>query len=268
MPLNQLLMHVANCSNIYFNLSLFQYLDKHTIQNIGKSYIHTYIHIMNNIVALRPIDRKKNRKRNLISANVGLLMLGFMLVNVTIQCNLHIWELNLGRQFRYYIPYLHIFQDSDSSSPASSTTLLCASSHPRWSSTMLPWSGVSIADGNMTIVCITHNSQVLFWGKLKDSLISSRQEQRALPGCRRWTRCCWGPLWRPRPRLPPTPGRQDMGHPQSQPTPQCGQWKSGKPPAFNWMLPSHSYSIHVLLSLSNSYYRALIHIFGQEYWLD
>ena len=100
MPLNQLLMHVANCSNIYFNLSLFQYLDKHTIQNIGKSYIRTYIHIMNNIVALRPIDRKKNRKRNLISANVGLLMLGFMLVNVTIQCNLHIWELNLGRLFR------------------------------------------------------------------------------------------------------------------------------------------------------------------------
>ena len=109
MPLNQLLMHVANCSNIYFNLSLFQYLDKHTIQNIGKSYIHTYIHIINNIVALRPIDRKKNRKRNLISANVGLLMLGFMLVNVTIQCNLHIWELNLGSvdnldiTFRIYI---------------------------------------------------------------------------------------------------------------------------------------------------------------------
>merc|ERR1712241_775040 len=80
MPLNQLLMHATNCSNIYFNLSLFQYLDKHTIQNI----------------ALRPVDRKKNRKRNLISANVGILMLGFMLINVTIQFNLHIMELNLG----------------------------------------------------------------------------------------------------------------------------------------------------------------------------
>ena len=46
MPLNQLLMHATNCSNIYFNLSLFQYLDKHTIQNIGKDtfrYIDTYI---------------------------------------------------------------------------------------------------------------------------------------------------------------------------------------------------------------------------------
>ena len=47
MPLNQLLMHATNCSNIYFNLSLFQYLDKHTIQNIGSkdtldTLIHTY----------------------------------------------------------------------------------------------------------------------------------------------------------------------------------------------------------------------------------
>ena len=56
---------------------------------------------MNNFTALRPVDRKKNRKRNLISANVGILMLGFMLINVTIQFNLHIMELNLGGHFRF-----------------------------------------------------------------------------------------------------------------------------------------------------------------------
>ena len=43
------------------------------------------------------MDRKKNRMRNLISANVGILMLGWMLVNVTVQFNLYILPLNLGR---------------------------------------------------------------------------------------------------------------------------------------------------------------------------
>ena len=63
----------------------------------------TSIHIF---AALRPVDRKKNRKRNLISANVGILMLGFMLVNGTIQLNLHILPLNLGRQFRFKYCYI------------------------------------------------------------------------------------------------------------------------------------------------------------------
>ena len=106
MPLNQLLMHVTNCSNIYFNLSLFQYLDKHTIQNIGMYGVCGFELQYTFFAALRPVDRKKNRKRNLISANVGILMLGFMLVNGTIQLNLHILPLNLGRQFRFKYCYI------------------------------------------------------------------------------------------------------------------------------------------------------------------
>ena len=58
---------------------------------------HMMVLISTIILALQPVDRKKNRKSNLISANIGILILGFMLVNGTIQFNLHILPINLGK---------------------------------------------------------------------------------------------------------------------------------------------------------------------------
>ena len=37
MPLNQVPLHATNIANIYFNLSLYKYLDTQTMRNIGEA---------------------------------------------------------------------------------------------------------------------------------------------------------------------------------------------------------------------------------------
>ena len=37
MPVNQVLLHANNISNIYFCLSLYKYLDTQTMRNIGEA---------------------------------------------------------------------------------------------------------------------------------------------------------------------------------------------------------------------------------------
>ena len=57
--------------------------------------VHVYFDL-----ALKEIDKKKNRKRNLISANVGVFTLYFMCVYGSIQLVLYTIPINLGmRQF-------------------------------------------------------------------------------------------------------------------------------------------------------------------------
>ena len=52
MPLNQLIFHLTNITNIYCNLSLFKYLDTESKKNIGGhhkmgikvGHVHVHIH--------------------------------------------------------------------------------------------------------------------------------------------------------------------------------------------------------------------------------
>ena len=102
MPVNQFILHATNISNISLNLILFKYLDTNSRNNIGskKNLYRSTVRIVHVCLALKEIDKKKNRKRNLISANVGVFTLYFMCVYGSIQLVLYTIPINLGmRQF-------------------------------------------------------------------------------------------------------------------------------------------------------------------------
>ena len=68
MPVNQMILHMSSMINICCNLWLCRYLNKMTMGN----------------TALQARDRKKDRKRNLLPAKIGMISLVFYLLSILI----------------------------------------------------------------------------------------------------------------------------------------------------------------------------------------
>ena len=67
MPWNQLLLVLLTANNVACNLFLFRYLDSWTKNNIATS----------------EVDKKKGRKRNLVPAHIGMVLIGMYILSMS-----------------------------------------------------------------------------------------------------------------------------------------------------------------------------------------
>ena len=67
MPVNQLILHISSCINIFCNLWLYRYLNRMTKENM----------------ALNARDKKKEKKRNLIPAKTGMIYIAAYIFTFT-----------------------------------------------------------------------------------------------------------------------------------------------------------------------------------------
>ena len=81
LPVNQFLLWVTNFSIIAFNIFLYKYLDKQTKENTGNYFHSMHDPSIDDLIsqALSAVDQRKNRRRNFISAKVGIISLGITL---------------------------------------------------------------------------------------------------------------------------------------------------------------------------------------------
>ena len=76
MPVNQLILHISAIVNIACNLWLFRYLNKMTDQN----------------TALQPSNKKKEKKRNLMPAQVGFLSIVCYFITMVMFTSLYAYK--------------------------------------------------------------------------------------------------------------------------------------------------------------------------------
>ena len=75
-PVNQLILHISTIVNIACNLWLFSYLKKMTDKN----------------TALKPSDKKKEKKRNLMPAQVGFLSMIIYFITMVMYTSLYAYK--------------------------------------------------------------------------------------------------------------------------------------------------------------------------------
>ena len=77
LPVNQCLLWSSTVCIVVFNIFLYKYLDKRTEENTGGTHqlFNHRVTERNSLIALSAVDEIKNRRRNLVSAKVGIMSL-------------------------------------------------------------------------------------------------------------------------------------------------------------------------------------------------
>ena len=90
----------ANACIIYFNIYLYTFLDKQSRENTGETFCKFIVNFLKYVIisALSPTDKRKARRRNLVSAKVGFTHLFFSSFMSLIVILLHFLPLEVGKR--------------------------------------------------------------------------------------------------------------------------------------------------------------------------
>ena len=77
-PFNQALLHIANWCTVFFNLAIYKHLDKEAKNNVFQ------------------MDQLKIRRRNLVSAKIGIYHLALLVINWSCLSILYSISIDLG----------------------------------------------------------------------------------------------------------------------------------------------------------------------------
>ena len=100
MPLNQIPIHISTFCIIFFNILLFKFLNKQSLNSTGiqqrKLQIFSLIFTFS---AIKAKDLKKERRKNLVPAKAGLVVLAIQLIYGPFYGILYVAPIELGKLF-------------------------------------------------------------------------------------------------------------------------------------------------------------------------